>query len=117
MNPSAWHWLATVEWSGILWAVALLGVGIWLNTRRCYAIDDQHVRVQLFGITVRKIALTDIEYADTQCPLWNEHWCNRYFAWGQSVRLRRKTGIARNFIITPANRDAFLEELRSKLHR
>ena len=33
------------------------------------------------------------------------------------VRLRRKTGWFRNFIITPVNRDAFLEELRAKCPR
>ena len=100
-----------------LWPVALIGLMGWCITRIRYTIDERHVRVTLFGVTLRKIALADIEFADTKCPLWNEHWCNTFFAWGRSVRLRRKTGIARNFIITPANRDAFLAELRSKLGR
>jgi len=86
-------------------------------TRIQYVIDDRYVRVKLFGMTLRKIALTDIEFADTKCPLWNEHWCNTFFAWGRSVRLRRKTGFARNFIITPTNRAAFLDELHRKLGR
>ena len=99
----------------LLWPLALIVLACWCITRIRYVIDERHVRVKLFGVTLRKIALADIEFADTQCPLWNEHWCNTFFAWGRSVRLRRKTGIARNFIITPANRDAFLAELRSRL--
>lgn len=101
----------------LLWPLALIVLVVWSVTRIRYAIDEQYVRVKLFGATLRKIALTDIEFADTKCPLWNEHWCNTFFAWSRSVRLRRKTGFARNFIITPANRDAFLDELRSKLGR
>ena len=97
------------------WPVGPLVLICWCITRIRYAIDDQHVRVKLFGLTLRKIALADIEFADTNCPLWNEHWCNTFFAWGRSVRLRRRTGIARNFIITPAHRDTFLDELQRKL--
>jgi hypothetical protein len=78
-------------------------------------VDEKHVRVKLFGATLRKIALSDIEFADTAAPFWNEHWCNTLCACSRVVRLRRKSGLIRNFIITPANRDAFLAEVRSKL--
>ena len=80
-------------------------------------MDDRYVRVVLFGATLRKIALSDIEFADTAMPFWNEHWCNTLCACGRIVRLRRKSGLVRNFIITPADRGAFLADLRSKLGR
>jgi hypothetical protein len=94
-----------------LWIVLLL----WLITRIRYAIDEKFVRVMLGRFTLRKIALADIEFADTTAPLWNEHWCNTLWACGRIVRLRRKTGWVRNFIITPADRDAFLGQLRARL--
>ena len=95
----------------LLWIVLLL----WLITRIRYTLDEQFVRVRLGYWTLRKIALADIEFADTTAPLWNEHWCNTLWACGRVVRLRRKTGLVRNFIITPADRDAFLDQLRTRL--
>jgi hypothetical protein len=101
----------------MLWPVALVALIFWLVFRIRYTVDDAHVRVQLFGMTLRKIALADIEFADTAAPFWNEHWCNTLRACGRIVRLRRQSGLIRNFIITPANRDAFLAELREKMQR
>jgi len=101
----------------MLWPVALVGLIFWLVFRIRYTLDNQYVRVQLFGITLRRIALSDIEFADTAAPFWNEHWCNTLWPFGRVVRLRRKSGLVRNFIITPSDRDAFLAELRGKLGR
>jgi hypothetical protein len=98
-----------------VYPVALVTVMFYLVTRIRYVVDDRHVRVKLFGLTLRKIALADIEFADTVGPFWNEHWCNTFWAFGRVVRLRRRSGLIRNFIITPANRDTFLTELRAKL--
>lgn len=101
----------------MLWPAALVVLVVWLVFRIRYTVDDAYVRVKLFGVTLRKIALRDIEFADTAAPFWNEHWCNTLWACGRVVRLRRKSGLVRNFIITPANRDEFLAQLRSKLGR
>jgi len=99
----------------IILPLALVALVLWLITRIRYTIDDRYVRVVLLGITLRRIALADIESVDTAIPLWNEHWCNTLWPWGRVVCIRRKTGLIRNFIISPANRDAFLQELKSKL--
>ena len=66
----------------------------------------------LLRLTLRKIALSDIESVDTKTPLWNEHWCTT-LSLKRVVRIRRKSGWFRNFIITPPDRDAFIPELRS----
>ena len=94
--------------------IAIPLVVMWGVTRIHYAIDDQYVRVLLFGFTIRKIALTDIVGVDTKIVIWNEHWCNRLFVWGRSVRIIRKSGIARSFIITPANRDEVIQQLQER---
>jgi len=101
----------------MLWPFALIALILWLVFRIRYTVDNEYVRVVVFGVTVRRIALSDIEFADTAAPFWNEHWCNTLCACGRIVRLRRKSGLVRNFIITPVDRDAFLAELRSKLGR
>jgi hypothetical protein len=99
----------------LLWPLAIVTLVLYLVTRIRYVVDDAHVRVKIFGATLRKIALADIEFADTESPFWNEHWCNTYWPWGRVVRLRRKSGWVRNFIITPADRDVFLSTLNDKL--
>lgn len=99
----------------IILPLALVALVLWLITRIRYTIDDRYVRVVLPGVTLRRIALADIESVSTAMPLWNEHWCNTLWPWGRVVCIRRKTGLIRNFIISPANRDAFLQELKSKL--
>lgn len=88
---------------------------LWMITYIDYRIDPRHVRVILGPVTLRKIALSDILFADTSAPFWNEHWCSTLFPKKRVVRLRRKTGLVRNFIITPADRDRFLATLRPLL--
>ena len=103
-----------------------MNLSIWLNvalviTLGCavaslrYIVDDRYVRVVCWGITFRKIALTDIVNISTDAPLWNEHWCNTILVGGRTVCLRRRTGLFRNFIITPKNRDEFIRDLRQRL--
>lgn len=101
----------------IIFPVGLVALALWLTTQIRYRIDDRFLRVVLLGITVRKIALADIESVTTAMPLWNEHWCNTLWPVGRVVCIRRKTGLIRNFTISPANRDAFLDQLKSKLGR
>ena len=100
--------------SSLILSVCWLVVLIWLITRIRFVIDAQHVRVVVLGLTIRKIALSDIEFVDTKAPLWNEHWCNTLSV-KRIVRIRRRSGWFRNFIITPPDRDAFIVELRGRL--
>ena len=95
--------------------LAWIGFVLWAVTRIDYRIDDRYVRVTWFGLTTRRIALSDIEKVDTSMPLWNEHWCNTFWPVGRIVRIRRKTGIFRNFIITPKDRDAFIRDLKARV--
>ena len=105
-----------VDWTAAAVAAASLCFVLWLVTRIRYTIDERHVRVMGGRVTLRKIALADIEFVDTKAPFWNEHWCNCFLGClGRVVRIRRKSGLIRNFIITPADRDAFIRELRERL--
>ncbi len=99
----------------VLACLAVIIFILWSATRIRYVINDHYLRVLWFGITTRRIALSDMEKVDTCAPLWNEHWCNTLWPVGRVVRIRRKTGIFRNFIITPQNRDAFIRELKAKV--
>jgi hypothetical protein len=78
-----------------------------------FRVDDGHVRVLVYGFTVRKVALDDIAWADRSCPLWNEHYTSSLDR-KKVVCLRRRTGLIKNFLITPPNPDAFFTELRER---
>jgi len=92
--------------AGILAAVC------WAVTRIDYRIAGGRVAVVFFGATLRSVALSDIAFADRSAAFWNEHWCNTFLPWKRVVRIRRKSGWVKNFLITPADPDRFLDELR-----
>jgi hypothetical protein len=75
-----------------------------------FTIDVGHVRVRVYGLTVRKVALSDIEYAAQDWAFWNEHWTNTVKP-GKMVLLRRRTGLFKNFLISPSSPIVFLNEL------
>lgn len=78
-----------------------------------FRLDDKHVCVVIYGLMARKIALTDIAWADRQWSLWNEHYTSSLNP-RRFVRLRRRTGFLRDFLITPPDAPAFLAELAAR---
>jgi hypothetical protein len=98
-------------------ALIVVGVGLvfWIVPKIRYEIDADSLRVMLGPLTMRRLALADIEFVDTQAPVFNEHWCNCFNCKGRIVRIRRKSGLVRNFIITPRDREALMEQLKRRL--
>lgn len=92
---------------GIVILLVLAHAIIWGMT---FSIDDLHVRVRVYGRTVRKVALSDIEWAAADWTLVNEHWTNTINP-KRIVLLRRRTGIMKNFLISPPSREDFLKDL------
>jgi len=78
-----------------------------------FTVDEAHVRVRVYGWTVRKVALSDIEWAAHDWVFWNEHWTNTVSP-KRIVLLRRRTGLFRNFLISPPAPQEFLRELAAK---
>ncbi len=78
-----------------------------------FAVDGTHVRVLMFGRTIRRVALSDIEWADRHWDFWNEHYAVSLRP-SRVVRLRRRTGLFRSFIITPPDASAFVGLLRER---
>lgn len=78
-----------------------------------FTVDAAHVRVRFYGWTARKVALTDLEFAARDWAFWNEHWTNAVDP-RRLILLRRRTGLFRNFLISPPDPAAFLEELRTR---
>ncbi|MFM8904914.1 MAG: hypothetical protein ACKOIB_06675 [Verrucomicrobiota bacterium] len=97
--------------------LAAITVAVLLTWAVCagmsFAVDDAHVRVLMYGRTVRKVPLADIEWADRRWDFWNEHYAVSLRP-SRVVRLRRRTGLFRSFIITPPDADSFVALLRER---
>ena len=66
-----------------------------------FTVDEAYLRVRFYGYTARKVALSDIEWAAQDWAFWNEHWTNT-FSMDRIVLIRRRTGLFKNFHISPA---------------
>ncbi len=100
----------------------IIGADIALITTVIYAvatlscrITKHAVEVIMLGWCVRRIRLDDIEHVHRGGSLWNEHWTN--FKLWNSVTLCRKSGWLRNFVVTPDDPSAFIDELKQKLEK
>ena len=78
-----------------------------------FTIDEAFVRVRVYGRTARKVALSDIERAAQDWCFWNEHYTNTVNP-KQMILLRRRTGVFKNFLISPPSPQEFLRELAAR---
>lgn len=78
-----------------------------------FTVDEAYMRVRIYGCTTRKIALSDIEFAAQDWVFWNEHWTNTVNP-KKMVLLRRRTGLFKNFLVSPPSPQDFLKELAAK---
>ena len=78
-----------------------------------FTVDEAYVRVRFYGVSARKIAVTDIEWAAQDWAFWNEHWTNTVNP-KRMVLLRRRTGWFKNFLISPPSPQDFLKELSAR---
>ena len=86
-----------------------LGATLTLSCR----IGAEAVEVLLFGMVVRRVRFDDIEEVHRRGALIHEGWVGLRF-W-DAVTLRRRSGWVRNFVISPAEPDRFVDALRARL--
>lgn len=98
----------------LLGAVVVAALLTWaVCAGMSFAVDGTHVRVLMCGRTIRKVALADVEWADRRWDFWNEHYAISLRP-SRVVRLRRRSGVFRSFIITPPDGEAFIRLLRER---
>jgi hypothetical protein len=91
---------------------------VWLMTRIRYRIGSRHVKVLLFGICIRRVALANIDsVSKRRGDGWAEHWWSTVHPKHRMLVLRRRRGLWRNFVITPKNRYIFRADLERALRR
>jgi hypothetical protein len=74
-----------------------------------YRITAEALEVLILGRVVRRIRLDDIEEVHRRGALLHENWSGPRF-WN-AVIIRRRTGLLKNFLISPPDPDRFAERL------
>jgi len=80
-----------------------------------YRITDTTMEVRILGRVVRRVRLDDIEEVHRRGALVHENWSSLKF-WN-SVTIRRRSGLFRNFVISPDEPDAFARLLQEAVRR
>jgi hypothetical protein len=80
-----------------------------------YRITDTALEVRILGRVIRHVLLADIEEVHRRGALIHENWSSLKI-WN-SVTIRRRSGLLRNFVISPDDPDGFVASLQDALRR
>ena len=91
---------------------------LWCMTRIDYRIGSRHLKIRLFGLTLRRVALGNIRSAHKRDPRgMAERWHNTLHSSHRLLTVEKSRGLWRYLTITPKNRYVFLSELRQAVRR
>src|SRR5437762_14081641 len=99
----------------LLGAMAGTGLFIMLALRLRYVITQRHLKVTLFGLCIRRIKISDIDYVSKRQANWAEKWCNTMHPTHRILVIHRRRGWLKDFVITPKNRYVCKAELERAL--
>jgi hypothetical protein len=98
--------------------VILLLFLLWCMTQLHFRIGSRHLKVLLFGLTIRRIALNNIAHASKREPKgFAERWYSSFKTSHRLLTIERKRGLIKRVCITPQNRYVFLADLKSAVRR
>jgi hypothetical protein len=91
---------------------------VWLVSRIRYRVGSRHVKVLLFGLVIRRVALASIDaVSKRRGEGLAEHWWSTFRPKHRMLVLRRKRALFRNFVITPKNRYIFRTDVERGIQR
>jgi hypothetical protein len=103
---------------GVGGAFAFVVLILWMTTRLQYRIGSQHLKILLFGIPLRKIALADIKRISKRRPSRAaEYWYNTLQPGHRLLAIQRNSGLRKFVVISPRNRYIFLADLQKAIQR
>src|SRR5436309_3490386 len=95
----------------LLGLVATGGLFILLALQLRYSITARHLKVMLFGLCIRRIKISDIEYVSKRQTSRAEKWFNTLHPAHRVLVIHRRRGWFKDFVITPKNRYVCKAEL------
>jgi hypothetical protein len=81
--------------------LVLTGLLLYSVTRIRYRITGRHLQVTWLGLPIRRIGLADIKRVTHKPVVWAERWPNVLLGSRRVLVIRRRSGLWRNFLITP----------------
>ena len=106
----------TIPWLIVAVDLGLCLLLVWLVSKIYYRITHTHLEVRLFGVCLRRIELTDIKRITKNPQGAGEQWVNTIFNFHKRrLVILRRSGIFKNFIISPKHRYAFKAELKKRI--
>src|SRR5258708_39175134 len=97
------------------WIFGFLGTSLiffWLFTQIRYRIGSKHLKVTLFGIPLRRVALSNIRHISKRRTGFCEHWWNTWKPNHRMLTIHKHRGLIKNFVMPPRNRYIFMPELQ-----
>ncbi len=89
----------------------------WVFTHLEYHIGRKALRIRLFGITLRRVSLLNIQRVSKRKPKFAENWVNTFKVSHRRLAIHRKSGLIRALVITPRHRYVFLKDLQAAINR
>lgn len=96
----------------VLAALGVTSLLLWMVTRIRYRITEAALEITLFGMCVRRVALTDIRWISKHRSQWCEKWPNTLFPGKRALVIERRSGKLRHLLITPLQRYVFKADLQ-----
>jgi hypothetical protein len=78
-----------------------------------YQLAKEGLEVRIGKWPVRQIKYSDIDSVREGMSFINEHWTN--ILPFRFITVVRKTGLIKNFVVNPPDRESFIQELRTKI--
>ena len=98
--------------------VLLVLLLLWCMFNTHFRIGSKHLKILIFNIPVRRIALDQIAYVSKREPKGlAEYWYSTFKTTHRILTIERKQGLRRFVCITPTNRYVFLADLKSAVRR
>ena len=95
----------------LLGAAAAAALLVMLALQLRYKITDRHLKVTLFGLCMRRVEISDIDYVSKRRANRAERWHNTLRAAHRVLVIHRRRGWFKDFVITPKNRYVCKAEL------
>ena len=96
--------------SGVVFLVGL--VLIFAKLSLTYHIEEPHLVIRLWGVPLRKLDLREVRRISKYYEGRAEIWANAFFIRKRRLVLKRRTGLFKNFVISPTHRYAFKRKLK-----
>jgi hypothetical protein len=96
----------------------LLLLLLWCMLNIHFRIGSKHLKILVFSVPIRKIALDQIAYVSKREPRGvAERWYSTFKTGHRLLTIERKSGLRKHICITPTNRYVFLADLKSAVRR